>query len=213
VRWWCRALNWRKRLHFIPNASPIPGVVLTDIERATVREGYAPPGKALLAFFGFFFEHKGIDDLLAIVEPERHHLVMIGEIQESDPYQAALARRLRQEPFSGSVTTTGFLPPPEVARILAAADAVVLPFRHGGGSWNTTIKASVLQGTFVLTTSVETHGFDAERNLYWARPGDTADMRRALDRYLGRRRTPPSPDTTWAEIARRHLELYDQNLA
>ncbi len=213
VRWWYRLLNWRKRLHFIPNASTIPAVALTERERAAVRERYAPPGRALLAFFGFFFEHKGIDDLLAIVEPQRHHLVMVGAIQESDPYQAALARRLRREPYRGSVTTTGFLPPLEVARILAAADAVVLPFRHGGGSWNTTIQAAILQGTFVLTTSAETPGFDAERNLCWVRPGDIAQLKVALEQHLGRRRAAPSPDATWAKIAGRHLEIYRDNLS
>jgi hypothetical protein len=89
---------------------------------------------------------------------------------------------------------------------------VVLPFRLGGGIWNTSIGAAVLQGTFVLATSNETQGFDAERNVYYARPRDTADMRRALGQYLGRRASKPSPDPTWPEIAQRHEAVYERNL-
>jgi glycosyltransferase involved in cell wall biosynthesis len=213
MRWWYRIVTARKRFHLIPNAPTVPKVTLTGAERAALRARYAPGGKALLVFFGFFFKHKGIDEILEIMDPDRHHLLMVGTVNEADPYQSALLRRLREPALSGSVSLCGFLPAPEAARILAAADAVVLPFRHGGGSWNTSIGAAVLQGTFVLSTSNEAHGFDPERNLYYARPRDTVDLRQALDRYLGHRASKPPPDPAWPEIARRHWAIYEHNLA
>ena len=208
---WFRALVAHKRLHYIPNAATIPRVDLSEGERAAVRERYARPGKVVLAFFGFCYENKGLDDLLAILDPARHHLVVIGDVNMEDPYQRALVRRIGEPPLAGSVTMAGFLASPEAARVLAAADAVVLPFRDGGGIWNTSIKAAALQGTFVLTTSTEQEGYDAERNVYFARPGDRTELARALDLHGGRRNPNPSHDLagpTWPEVAERHLAVY-----
>lgn len=214
MRPWYRMVTARKRLHFIPNAPTVPKASLTDAERADIRSQYAKPGKALIAFFGFFFEHKGIDELLQIIDPEAHHLVMVGEVRETDPYQNALVGRIRAPPLAGHVSMTGFVPPAEVARILAAADAVVLPFRSGGGSWNTSLKAAILQGTVVITTSTTRHGLDANANVYYARPKDVADLKEALGAHLGRRNANPSPEAagpSWEEIARRHLEVYGKH--
>jgi glycosyltransferase involved in cell wall biosynthesis len=211
MSWWSRLLMAHKRMHLISNAPTIPKVVLTDVERAAVRERFGAGGKALLAFFGFLFENKGIDDVLRIMDPQRHHLVLVGDVKEWDPYQRDLLHRVRQPPLAGSVTVTGFVPAGEAATVLAAADAVVLTFREGGGSWNTTIKAAALQGTFVLTTSRERHGFDADANIYYARPGDTEDMKQALALHLGRRNPNPSPEAagpSWQQIAERHIAIY-----
>ena len=207
---WYRVLPLRGRFHLVENASMIPRAELTAAERAEVRARYGR-GKALLVFFGFFSEHKGIDDVLEIMDPARHHLVMIGGANEDDPYQRDLVRRVREPPLATRVTLAGFLPAVEVARVLAAADAVVLPYRQGGGSWNTTLGAAALQGSFVLTTSVERRGLDPERNVYFARPGDRGELKRALADNLGRRNDPPAPEAagpTWAGIAERHLEIY-----
>jgi glycosyltransferase involved in cell wall biosynthesis len=204
---WFRALLARKRLHFIPNAPTVPRVELRDEERAAIRERHAGKGRALLAFFGFMFEHKGIEEILEIIDPARHHLVLVGRPDPADPYQAELLRRV-EGPLAGSVSMTGFLPAERVGEILAAADAVVLPFRNGGGSWNTTIEAAVLQGTFVLTTSHERTGYDPERNVFCARPRDVAALRRGLESHLGARRRGPVRALGWPEIAERHLQVY-----
>lgn len=208
---WYRLLPIRRRLRLVPSASSIPRAALSERARADVRERCGAAGKSLLAFFGFFQERKGIDDLLAILDRDRHHLVMVGEANVDDPYQRAVVDRVRAPPLAGHVTLPGFLPPAEAARVLAAADAVVLPYREGAGDFNTTLRAAVLQGTFVLTTSTERRGYDPDRNVYFARPGDLAEMRQALAEHLGRRRAEPSPGVAgpgWREIAERHLEVY-----
>lgn len=213
--WWWRLLTRHKRFDLIPNASAVPRVVLSDEERSEIRAHYVPDGRALLVFFGFFFEHKGIDDLLQIIDLERHRLLLIGEVKAGDPYQATLVDRLSREPFASTVSWAGFLPPVEAGRILAAADAVVLPLRTGAGDWNTSVHAAILQGTFLLTTSVERHGYDPERNVYYARPGDLADLKRGLEGHLGNRNPRAEHEDllpAWPEIARRHLEVYERHL-
>ena len=210
---WYGLLRVRDRLRLIPNGPMIPRAEVDDAKRAALRDRYGAPGKALLAFFGFVYEHKGIDDLFAMLDPKRHHLVIVGEVKESDPFQRTVLRRIHEPPLEGHVTLSGFLPAMQAAEVLAAADAVVLPYREGAGTWNTTLKAAALQGTFVLTTSVERHGFDAAQNVYYARPGDSADLRKALDEHSGLRNQAPSMELagpSWSEIAERHLEVYEK---
>jgi glycosyltransferase involved in cell wall biosynthesis len=120
---------------------------------------------------------------------------------------------MEQGEWAGKVTVTGFLPTEDVGRILAMADAVALPFRNGGGRWNTSVHSALVQGTFVLTTSYEQHGYFPSENIYYGRPGDVADMRQALRLYLGHRNNEAAVNQyiTWESIADRHKALY-QNL-
>ena len=207
---WYRWLIAHKRFRYIPNASAIPQSVLTTSERAALRAQWAWDGRALLAYFGFIFPSKGVDLLFDIADPARHQLVIIGDLQPDDPYHRQIRERARQAPWAGRATIAGFLPAGEAGRILAAADAVVLPFREGGGSWNTSIQSAALQGTFVLTTSFERHGYDAQTNIYYGRPHDISDLRTALDLYLGRRNDAAHARQfgSWDSIADAHLELY-----
>ena len=211
---WHRWLIRNKLLQFIPNASSLPLVKLGPSERKAIREQFVPPGKALVTYFGFIYPHKGVEHVFDIADPTKHHLVLIGRIRDNEPYHKMLLDKIRQGPWSGHVTTTGFLPPEETGRILAAADAVLLPFRDGGGLWNTSFHGAAIQGTFVLTTSQEEHGYDAVHNVYFAHPGDMGDMRRALDIYLGYRTAEENVRqyATWDSIAEAHRSLYERIL-
>ena len=100
---------------------------------------------------------------------------------------------------------TGYLPTAKVARILAAADAVVLPFLHGSGEWNTSVSAAQIQGTSVLTTSKDKSGYDRASNTYFASPQDIDGMRNALKKHLGTRIAPNDlAAPKWIEIRRAH---------
>ena len=94
--------------------------------------------------------------------------------------------------------------------MLAAADAVVLPFRSGGGSWNRSIAAAALQGTFVLTTSSERHRLDPTENVYYARQGTPENLRMGSGgiSVAGARPPPVPPIPTWTGIAEQHLAIY-----
>jgi glycosyltransferase involved in cell wall biosynthesis len=169
--------------------------------------------KYLVAYFGFIYPNKAVELLFDVADPSQDHLVVIGDANQDHPYRRSLLERIQCEPWSGKVTVTGFLPGEEAARLLAAVDAVVLPFRDGGGPWNTSLHAAALQGTFVLTTSRERHGYDPSSNIYYSQPGDVADMRAALRRYIGHRNAHPMTEryASWEAIAQAHTNLY-QNL-
>ena len=207
---WYRQLVARKHFRLIPNAATLPQVRLTPAERMRIRAHVAANSKRLIAYFGFVYPAKGVEFLTEIANPETDHLVIVADLQQADPYHGQILQRLRTSEWAGRTHVTGFLEDHAAAAMLAAADAVVLPFRDGGGFWNTSVRAARKQGVFVLTTSRERRGYDAEDNTYYAVPGDTAEMRDALGRYSGVRRAP-EPDAQlqeWEVIARAHYEVY-----
>jgi glycosyltransferase involved in cell wall biosynthesis len=206
-----RRLIKHKLFKFIPNASVVPRVDLTETERVAIRSRFIYPGKSLITYFGFIFPNKSVELLFDIADPQTDHLVLVGECnEEKDYYHRSILEKSRHSPWKGKVTVTGFLPAEEVAQILASSDAVVLPFRDGGGLWNTSLHAALVQGTFVLSTSRDEHGYDRSRNLYFARPGDVSEMREALRKYVGERMSNQSlrSDGGWEAIARAHVSVY-----
>jgi glycosyltransferase involved in cell wall biosynthesis len=207
---WYRWLIRRKHFGFIPNASAIPQIRLSDAERLQMRSHFAPLPIRLVVYFGFAYPPKRVELLFEISDPSQHHLVLIGDLNSKHEYHKSILDRLNQSPWIGKATVTGFLPAEEVGRILATADAVVLPFQNGGGIWNTSIHAAVKQGTFVLTTARDQHGYDASRNVYYARPDDVADMRSALRTHIGDRTAEIDDDSAseWEAIADAHGALY-----
>jgi len=210
---WVRWLLQETPLVHIPNATSIPAVRLSASCRQEVRKRWISPGsvgRKLVVYFGFPYEHKGVDALFDIANPERDFLVLICELSADDPYHQVVLRRTTEAPWIGNVVVTGFLPIDDVAALLSTADAVVLPFEKGGGQWNSSLHAATEQGTFVVTTSTQKSGYDENQNIYFAPCGNIEVMRQALATYMGRRRSVQSEDskTTWTDIAERHAELY-----
>lgn len=209
---WMRLVVRPGRLRYIPNSSSVPRAELSEAERHEIRQRMSSSAKHFVAYFGFIYPNKSVELLFDVADAGRDHLVVIGDASQDHPYQRSVLERSRREPWRGKVTVTGFLPGEEVARLLAAVDAVVLPFRDGGGSWNTSLHGAAIQGTFVLTTSREQHGYDPTSNTYFAQPGDAADMRAALRRYIGCRNANPTT-SSWESIAQTHRSLYQDVLS
>jgi len=203
-----------QRVRFIPNASSIPKQDLSTSERARIRTLYLRGQQRLILFFGFVYPFKGVEQIFEIANPATDHLMIAGEEGGDEEYVARLRSLADAAPWTGKVTFTGFLSADESGRLIAASDAVVLPFRHGAGVWNSSIHAAVLQGTPVITTTDDNPHFDAARHVHFAAVDDIAAMRDALDRLAGHRR-PYSPLVDvdeWEMIARQHLELYGELL-
>ena len=203
--------DWRKPWrraprHFVPNASIVPALELAESERAALHRELGAAGRILVAFFGFAYSHKGVHRLFEICDPRRHHIVLIGELHEEDPYHGELLRLAASDAWRGHVSLAGFVDPSRAARLLAAADAAVFPFVNGGGTWNSSAHAAMAQGTFTLMTSRHQSGYVAEENLYYARPEDTSEMQTALAHYAGVRAVPKAND--WHAIAARHVQIY-----
>lgn len=207
---WYRWLIRRKVFRFIPNASSIPAVRLTEDERAAVRSRVGAHDGGLIAYFGFASPAKGIESLFEIADPQRHRIALICDLSAADAYQASILALANRGDWAGKVVVTGFLPPEEAGRLLATADAAVFPFRDGGGEWNSSIHGAAAQGTFVLTTSRERRGYDAGRNIHYAMPGDLEEMRQALRENMGKRNLAAveTPTAGWNTIADSHVELY-----
>lgn len=213
VPWPLRLFTPESKLRFITNASALPRVELSGSERQALKHSLGCGAGQLVAFFGFSFNHKGVDLLFRIADPARHHLLLISDLSPKDAYHAQLLELAGSDAWRGRVTITGFVNPTEASRLLAAADAAVFPYRVGGGIWNSSLHAATSQGTFALTTSRERGGYDAEANIYYARPDAVDEMRQALLNYGGKRRQRPDPAADpWTEIAGAHKELYESVL-
>jgi glycosyltransferase involved in cell wall biosynthesis len=211
---WFRWIMRNRMVRFVPNASSIPHVVLSNEERRTVRLRYGVGDRERLVLnFGFVYPSKGVDLLFDILDPDVDRLVIASDLDPTDEYHALILEQLHSQRWRDQSVVIGFLPSAELARLLAAADAVVLPFLGGGGGWNTSIHAVVAQGTFLLTTSVEFRGYDEASNVYYATPSGLEEMKTALKSYGGRQIRPVVDfDDEWRAIARQHLEVYETAL-
>lgn len=206
---------WKKKTVLIPNASAIPRVDLDEREKDVLKKKYLKKQKRLVVFFGFVYPHKGVELLFEIADPASDQIVIAGEIAEEGVCRHEIMRRASTESWSGKVTITGFLPAIDVAALLAVADAVILPFRSGGGEWNTSIHGAVLNGAFVITTSLTQKGYDKKRNVYFAKVDDIQEMRLALAVYAGTRREYHADidRDEWRQIADKHRALYESLLS
>lgn len=206
---------WKKKTVLIPNASVIPRVDLDEQEKDVIKKQYLKNQKRLVVFFGFVYPHKGVELLFEIADPALDQIVIAGEIDEKGDCLHEIMRRDSVESWLEKVTITGFLPAADVAALLAVADAVILPFRTGGGEWNTSIHGAVLNGAFVITTSLTQSGYDKKRNVYFAKVDGIQEMRSALAAYAGMRRGYDADidRDEWRQIADEHRSLYESLLS
>jgi glycosyltransferase involved in cell wall biosynthesis len=201
-----------KPFHFIPNASQIPLATPTPAEIECFRHTHnIGTDESIVVYFGLLYPDRGVEQLFSIADPLRHRLFIVGgPIAGADSYYHNLASLGAQPQWRNRVTLMGFVPSLEAAFLLAVADAVVLPFRKGGGIWNTSIHAARSQGTFVLTTSRHHQGYDATRNIFWAEPDNIPQLQHALHVHLGTRRLPGNSDVPqWPAIAAQHRVVYN----
>lgn len=211
---WCRRLLANRRIVFVPSASSIPRARLTELERGELHAKLAAGQSRVVSYFGFAYRHKGIEALFEIADPERDRLVLISDLQKSDPYHRLILDKSKSAPWDGKVSVTGFLPAKEIANVLCASDAVVLPFTGGGGDWNSSLQAAAIQGVFLVTTSSTAEGYDAKHNVHYCPPGDIRCMRAALESRIGHRVEPEGEaNSEWARIAGAHLRIYGGSLA
>lgn len=216
-------LRWaffHKSVRFIPSAPVISHVALSATERVELRAKYARPSAKMVLYFGFIYPGKGVELLFQIADAQNSHLVIIGEMPRETDFPKRARSALREcnktvrelaesDRWKEKVTMTGFRPAREAACLMAAADAIVLPYSDGARKWRTSLQAAQAQGTFVLTTSNEFHGYDPEFNTYFASPRDLNDMKRALRQYIGKRCERRNDSArAWQSLREAHIELY-----
>jgi glycosyltransferase involved in cell wall biosynthesis len=167
----------------------------------------------LIVYFGFLYPHKRVERLFDVCDPTTDRLVIAGEATvDALSYRDDIANRAASPPWAGRATLTGFMPAKDIAALLAAADAVVLPFQHGGGNWNTSIHAARSQGTFVVTTSDDRSGYDPAAHVWYTTIDDVNGMRTALAQHAGRKRASDAGYDVWKDVAAKHVALYRELL-
>ena len=209
---WFRALLSSNHVRFIPNAAQSPSVSQTEVEMHALRGRYLRDGKKLVVYFGFMYPHKGVERLFEIADPQSHHLVLAGHIDEADPYHRQLRELSAETRWRDSVTLAGYLPDDELARLIMSADAAVFPFRKGAEPWNSTVASATALGTFVIVTSTSKLGYDAENNIFYSAPDNLVAMRSALQEFSGRKIRYPIDcvASAWESIATAYIDVYRQ---
>jgi glycosyltransferase involved in cell wall biosynthesis len=204
----------------IPIASNIPISKLNRKQLNELREktGVAP-GTVLLSHFGFIQPRKGFEDALEVLTILRGdrvpaELLIIGELSASTPYHKELLDRISQDGLKDSVKVLGHvIDRDRVSDYLAMSDACILPFVDGVHPKRGSFLAAVRQGTLAITTSIEKKGLVPDENVFYARPGDAAEMARGAKEYAGRRASGQSSvSRSWEQVADEHLALFEELL-
>lgn len=212
---WLRWALWNKKTLYIQNASCIPRAELSQQEKDSLKKEYLKKQKRLIVFLGFVYPHKGAELLFEIADPALDQIIIAGEITEKGDCRRKIMAYTEAEPWKEKVTVTGYLSALDAAALLTVADAVVLPFRAGGGRWSTSIHAAILNRALVITTSTEKNGYDEKQNVYFAKIDDISEIKSALAVYAGRRRKedPDFDRNEWLKIADEHRLLYNKLLS
>lgn len=227
-----RAQPWGTHVHTIPLGNNVPVAPPADFDRSAWRATLGVnPESLVMAYFGFLNESKGGEDLIAVLDAlvrqnvDARLLMIGGDIGDSDPTNAAYARRVRQKIAAHGLTeriiTTGFVPLTEVSAHLLAADVAVMPYRDGVSFRRTTLLAVLAHGLPIVSTVPRfplPQIADGE-NMLLAPAGDVpaltdAVLRLAKSSALRVRLSAGAKalaDTfDWAEIARQTAALYRQ---
>ena len=207
-----RGLVPPRRLKFIASASSIPKSRLTPDQKSALRRRYLKGQERLVVFFGFLYRHKGVDLVFEIADPSTDHIVIAGDTDHAD-FKSEIQRCAESAPWVGKATLAGFMPVNDISDLLSVADAVVLPFRLGGGDWNTSIHGAIANGAYVITTSKTLHGYDAQANVFYAEVGSTQQMRSALALVPQPRIEGVAKVSVWSEVASAHMDLYESERA
>ncbi|MGI8855764.1 MAG: glycosyltransferase [Thermomicrobiales bacterium] len=161
--------QWNRHATVIPIGSNIPAASCLDAAGVRARYG-TPDGAALLTTFGLLNHSKGIDTAIGALGVLKRQgvdarLLFVGAgAGANDPTnratEAALDAQCAAAGVADAVTRTGPLPADEVARVLAASDLCLLPYRDGASPRRGSLLAALTQGIPVITTTPAPHAYD-----------------------------------------------------
>jgi glycosyltransferase involved in cell wall biosynthesis len=215
-----------------------PNVEVAHVDRPRVRaevrrELGTGPDAAVVVFFGFLHPEKALDQLIAAVAAQgpATHLLLVGGAT-SHSVSAAAAARLRRDleqvaavcGMHDRVHFTGYVPEPEVSRLLQAADVAAFPFNAGVTRKSGSLLAAFAAGVPVVATAPpgEVPGPTEAGGVLRVPPRDVVALADALgrvlrDRALADRLTAAgravAGSQSWDAIAAVHADVYARTLA
>jgi glycosyltransferase involved in cell wall biosynthesis len=192
----------------ITNFSTIPSSEISESEAAILKLKIAGRRK-LCAHFGFVAPSRCIDKIFDIVNPEEYHLLIIGSL-DNNLYAQSIQKKIWSPAWAGNVTVTGYLNENIIADLLFAADVVVLPFENGSHDANTTTKAVMMQGTYLITTSVSKRGYDEKVNAFYTQPGNYDEIKGAMNRKPIKLPKGPKSGDSIEVIAKKYYNIYNE---
>ena len=184
--------------------------------REQARQTLDVQGRVIL-FFGFVRPYKGLPDLLralpAVLQDGPAQLLVVGEIWEEAEADQQLVERLQ---LGANVRFVNrYVPNEDVGLYFAAADLVVLPYRHATGS--AAAQLAFALGVPVVATRAGSLAETVEEGVtgYLAEPGDVAGLADAIRRFFREAAAAPfraaiaqrQSQSSWAGVAEAVLQF------
>lgn len=194
--------------------SNIPKASLTNTEKQFVKQKLNLGNKKLVSYFGFIVDHKGVDLLFEVCNPDEHYVLLIGDTTKfQSDYSKKIEKTLLTERWKNSAKATGFISENDVANFLAVSDVCLFPFKKGVGERNASFNAALIQNTFIITTHSKKEGYDSENNVFYTKIDDVKKMQEALRDFEN---YSPSKNNialtnSWSDLAKKHLAFYSRN--
>lgn len=135
-----------------------------------------------LLFFGFIRPYKGVDILLrALAEIPDVQLMIAGEFWGGIKSYNRLIDELGLQ--DRITVANGYVAADDLARLISAADAVVLPYKEGTASWN--VSLAHVYGTPVIATTVGSLGTQVRDGIdgLLCQPNNVKSLVTALKRF------------------------------
>lgn len=164
-----------------------------------------------LFYFGFIHRNKGLLELITQLDFSKFHLFISGEIDPQNKYVLELLQTIESLKLSEFVTFCGYLNDIEILTFIDFADALVFPFQEGVGNFNTSYLAALQSNTLVIATDLEKTFYDEQGHCMYLQSNSLTAINSIESSFFQKRRRSKNSNN-WHEVARKHLELYNEIL-
>ena len=164
-----------------------------------------------LFYFGFIHRNKGLLELISQLDFTKYHLFISGEIDPKNKYILELLETIESLKLSEFVTFCGYLNDSEILSFIDFADALVFPFQEGVGNFNTSYLAALQSDTLVIATDLENTFYEGESHCMYLQSNSLKGIN-SIDSSIFRKKKRVKNSSNWHQIARQHMELYNESL-
>lgn len=219
---------FRDKLRLIYIGANIKNIHIGMEERKNIRKRLGVKGgEILIAHFGYILKKKRLEVIFYVLrqlldDGYRIKLIMISDFNpDRDRYHASLKELVRRLNLARDVIWTGYSKPEDVSMYLASSDICIEIYPDGVSFRRGSFLAALSHGLPVVTTKgdILPKGLIEYHNILAVRGGDVdrlADSVKELisnpqmRERIGRNAKEFSRRFSWEDIARSHIELYNE---